>query len=37
MVSVFRLPASLKQDEAQGQLGLEELDGTRLSPASSRA
>lgn len=31
MVSVFRLPASLKQDESQGQLGLEELDGARLN------
>jgi len=31
MVSVFRLPASLKQDDTQGQLGLEELDGARLN------
>ncbi|MCX9148185.1 hypothetical protein [Erythrobacter sp. WG] len=31
MVSVFRLPASLRQDEAQGQLALEELDGARLN------
>jgi hypothetical protein len=31
MVSVLRLPASIKQDEAQGQLGLEELDGARLN------
>lgn len=31
MVSVFRLPASLKQDDFQGQLDLEELDGARLN------
>jgi hypothetical protein len=31
MVSVFRLPASLTQDDSQGHLGLEELDGARLN------
>lgn len=31
MVSVFKLPTSVKQDASQGQLGLEELDGARLN------
>ncbi|WP_449474247.1 hypothetical protein [Sphingobium chungangianum] len=32
MVSIFRLPISLKSDESQGELGFEDLDGSRLNP-----
>lgn len=31
MVSVFKLPASVKSDEAQPELNLEEVDGSRLN------
>ena len=31
MVSVFKLPTSLTQNAEQGQLELEELDGSRLN------